>query len=115
MITLAEAPPSGLNFGSHGRSCYTRIRVIMRRVLRRADLCFYSSIHNISGLCYAFYRYVCVLAGWTVKQESGQIVHGCSDLPSIPSWLTVCLQGLGGLPGETTPRDQLACLNNVHL
>ena len=37
MITLAKAPPSGLNFGSHGRPRYTQIRVIMRCVIRRAD------------------------------------------------------------------------------
>ena len=37
MITVAKAPPGRLNSGSHGRPCYTRIRVIMRRVIRRAD------------------------------------------------------------------------------
>ena len=37
MITLAKAPSRGLNLGSHGRPRYTRIRVITRRVIRRAD------------------------------------------------------------------------------
>ena len=37
MITLANAPPSGLNFGSPSRPRYTRIRAITRRVIKRAD------------------------------------------------------------------------------
>ena len=37
MITLAKAPSSGLNFGSHSRPRYIRIHVITRRVIRRAD------------------------------------------------------------------------------
>ena len=38
--------------------------------------------------------------GWSVKEESGQIVCGSSDLPTVSPGLTVRLQGLGGLPGE---------------
>ena len=53
-----------------------------------------------------------MLVGWTVKKESGQIIHGCSDLPSIPPGLTMRLQGLGGLPGEHILGDRLRCLNN---
>ena len=32
-----KTPPGGLIFGSHGRPRYTRIRVITRRVITRAD------------------------------------------------------------------------------
>ena len=32
-----KTPPGGLIFGSHGRPHYTRIRVITRRVITRAD------------------------------------------------------------------------------
>ena len=42
-----EYIPGGLKFGSHGRPRYTRIRVITRRVIRRADcslLIFYVNI-----------------------------------------------------------------------
>ena len=50
MITLAKAPPGGLNFGSHGRPRYTRIRVIMRRVIRRADYRTLSTNMQLSGI-----------------------------------------------------------------
>ena len=35
--TNKKTPPGGLIFGSHGRPRYTRIRVITRRVITRAD------------------------------------------------------------------------------
>ena len=49
MITLAKVPLRGLNFGSHGRPRYTRIRVITRRIIRRADCTFCN--------CVEYYRY----------------------------------------------------------
>ena len=36
-----KPPPGRLIFGSHGRPRYTRIRVITRRVIRRADCIYY--------------------------------------------------------------------------
>ena len=51
MITLTKAPPSGLNFGSHGRPRYTRIRVIARGVIKRADCIIYCSVIDGSGGC----------------------------------------------------------------
>ena len=55
-----------------------------------------------------------MLVGWTVKKESGQIIHGCSDLPSITPGLTIRLQGLGGLPGEHIPGDRLRIASFTH-
>ena len=36
-LTKKKKPPGGLIFGSHGRPRYTRIRVITRRAITRAD------------------------------------------------------------------------------
>ena len=37
VLAKKKTPPGGLIFGSHGRPRYTRIRIITRRVITRAD------------------------------------------------------------------------------
>ena len=68
-LAVWSTPPGGLIFGSHGRPRYTRIRVITRRVITRADCTLYiigwtgcytdnSTVryfHNCVSKCYVVY------------------------------------------------------------